>query len=167
MTTIRRLTPTSKCTAALGALVLASLCGAAQAQDASTMSPQAKYDKDRAHCMSGKSQEDQATCLREAGAALQARKDGDISHAPKDAAALQSNAVQRCDNLPPKDRPDCMTRAKAGVSQGAANSGGDIKETVTVKVGPRGGTVPPGSTQIGEIPAAVIPPPPSFASAPQ
>ena len=59
--------------AALGSTFASSAAdktGAAGAADA-----QARYQQDRAACMSGQSNQDHATCLREAGAALaQARR---------------------------------------------------------------------------------------------
>ncbi|CAN5333210.1 hypothetical protein BH09PSE5_BH09PSE5_07060 [soil metagenome] len=148
------------------ALVLAAACSGAMAADAAKPAT-AQQEKERAACMDGSSQQDRATCLREAGAASQESKDGKLQATPKNPDALLQNALQRCTNLPPKDRPDCETRARGGGNkEGTVRGGGVVKETVTREVLPRGATVPPDAKQVGTIPAATIPAPPSFASAP-
>ena len=57
---------------AASAVMVSTVTAAGPGSDA-----QSRYEKDRAACMSGNSNQDRATCLREAGAALvEARRDG-------------------------------------------------------------------------------------------
>jgi len=94
----------------------------------------ATYQRDRSACLSGKSNEDRATCLREAGAALQAARSGQLNSG---ADQLQKNRVMRCNALPEQDRPDCIRRMQpGGVVEGSSQSGGILRESVTTEVGP-------------------------------
>jgi hypothetical protein len=158
--------------AAVFAVAIASVASVASiataADDSASAQSKARYEKERAACLDGTSQQDRATCLKEFGAAVQESREGQLQTTPKDPSQLQQNALQRCTNLPPKDRPDCEKRAKGeGITEGSVKSGGVVKETVTRKVLPRGASVPADATQVGAIPAATLPAPPSFASAPQ
>jgi len=93
----------------------------------------ATYQRDRSACLSGKSNEDRATCLREAGAALQAARSGQLSDG---AGQLQANRLMRCNQLPEQDRSDCVRRMQpGGVVEGNSQSGGDLRESVTTEVG--------------------------------
>ena len=120
---------------------------------------------ERARCLSGRSQEDQATCLKEAGAARQERKEGKLQGTPSSPAVLERNAMQRCLNLSDKDRADCESRVKGqGIKEGSVRGGGTVTETVTTRVLPPGSQVPPDEKQIGTVPIVV--PPPVFSSSP-
>jgi hypothetical protein len=129
--------------AALGSTFASSAAdktGAAGAADA-----QARYQQDRAACMSGPSNQDQATCLREAGAALaQARREG-----MGDGSAPNSrNALQRCDTLPDADRQACVVRMQGqGTTSGSAASGGIYRELVTPEVAASSPAAPPSAAQ--------------------
>jgi len=115
--------------AALGA------CAASLAADkASSSDPQARYLQERAVCLNGQSNQDRATCLREAGAALaQARHEG-LGDA---AAPYARNAQQRCEGLPADDRQACIARMQGqGTTSGSAASGGIYRELVTREIGP-------------------------------
>lgn len=90
---------------------------------------QTQYQHDMAACKNGQSQENKATCEKEAGAAFEAAKHGQLISAP--AGSYQENADNRCANLPGDQRQDCMTlmsdpNAKV---QGSVNSGGILRET--------------------------------------
>ncbi len=90
---------------------------------------QARYQQDRADCMSGRSNEDRATCLREAGAALQAAKRGRLGD---DQGSYEHNRLLRCDRLPPGDREDCVRRMHGeGTVKGSVESGGIYRELRT------------------------------------
>jgi hypothetical protein len=94
-------------------------------------SPEARqrYEAERARCMSGESRQDRATCLREAGAALDESRRGGLA-TPR--GALSDNAVARCDAQPPADRAACVARIQgAGKTQGSVEGGGVIRETET------------------------------------
>jgi hypothetical protein len=83
------------------------------------------YQQERQACLSGATAEDRATCLREAGAAQQAARHGDLSNG----SDYERNALQRCQRLPPDDREDCERRVRGeGSSSGSVGGGGIYKE---------------------------------------
>ena len=91
---------------------------------------QQRYQQERAHCLSGKSHQDRATCLREAGAALQEAKRNRLDAGGS--ASFEANATARCNAQPAADRPACIQRIMgAGSTQGSVEGGGLIRETVT------------------------------------
>ncbi|MDP3762069.1 MAG: hypothetical protein Q8R01_16290 [Ramlibacter sp.] len=111
-------------TMALGAIALLA-AGAAGA--ASPMSEaQARYQKERAACMNGTSNQDRATCLKEAGAALGEAKRGALGASGD--GSLARNQMMRCDALPAQDREDCTMRMKHGTMSGSAQQGGILRE---------------------------------------
>ncbi len=95
----------------------------------------AQYDAERARCASGNTGQDQASCLRSAGAAYDATRQNRLHDANKD---YDANAVSRCAALPAADRADCEARVSGmGLQRGSVKGGGDIKETVTtIPAGP-------------------------------
>ncbi|TAM43719.1 MAG: hypothetical protein EPN61_07845 [Burkholderiaceae bacterium] len=110
---------------ALGILLSASAL-AAGSRD--TSQAQAQYQRDRAACNAGQSSEDRATCLKEAGAALQAARSGQLtSESPAD---YQRNALRRCDEQPPRDRQDCVARMQ-NPAQGSVDGGGLLRQAQT------------------------------------
>ncbi len=99
-------------------------------------SPEAVYRQERAKCLDGRSQQDRATCLQEAGAALAEARRGRLDNR-EDAATLARNALLRCQRQRPEDRPDCERLARGeGSRSGSVEGGGVIKEIVTRTVGP-------------------------------
>jgi hypothetical protein len=114
--------------------------GAISANAAPPTAAETRYQQDRANCLAGKTAESQQTCLKEAGAALQAAREHDLkSPSPAQVAA---NERKRCETLAGGDKADCMKRA-AGLDttvSGSVAGGGDIKETVTVVPGSPGTT---------------------------
>ncbi len=105
-------------------------------------SAKAQYEAERARCMSGSTGQDQASCLRSAGAAYEAIKQNRLQN-PN--TSFQENALARCKTLPASDRADCVSRVEgAGGSSGSVKGGGVYKETVTTTVGPATST-PAGS----------------------
>ena len=89
---------------------------------------QAQYLQDRAACNAGQSNEDRATCLKEAGAALQAARNGELtSESP---AAYQQNALLRCKEQPADAREACMARMQ-NPAQGSVGGGGLLFEART------------------------------------
>jgi len=93
---------------------------------------QARYQRERAVCMSGQSNQDRATCLREAGAAFaEARHDG-LDDGP---TPYVRNALQRCEPLPDEDRRACVSRMQGqGTTSGSVAGGGIYRELVTHEV---------------------------------
>lgn len=111
------------------------------------------YQQERAACMDGSSQQDRATCLREAAAARGEAKRGHLT----ESTSYEENATARCNVLPPSDRQDCIKRIHGqGTVSGSVESGGIYRETTTTVVG----TPPP-------PPSSVMPPAPAPAPAPQ
>ncbi|MGS0741318.1 hypothetical protein ACVBEF_05740 [Glaciimonas sp. GG7] len=94
----------------------------------------AAYQQQRKSCLNGTSNQDRATCLKEAGAALEAARKGQLNDRPDQ---YQQNSLRRCNALPEKDRSDCVLRMQpGGVVEGSVESGGILRESVTTEVGP-------------------------------
>jgi hypothetical protein len=113
-----------------GALALAAaalLASGAAVAAAKVSEAQRQYNEDRAHCMSGQSNQDRATCLKEAGAAFQEAKRGGLSTGTD--ADVSGNKTIRCETLPARDRKDCVMRMQGeGVARGNSQDGGIIRE---------------------------------------
>jgi hypothetical protein len=106
--------------------------------------------------MAGKTVESRKTCLKEAGAALQASREHELKSG--NSAQLAANERQRCVPLSGDDKKACLARA-AGIdttTSGGVAAGGDLKETVTVIPGVQPETMP--ATAAG---AATLQPKPS------
>ncbi len=88
---------------------------------------QANYQRDRAACLSGNTNQDRATCLREAGAALvEARRGGLTS---TDDGTYVKNSMDRCVPLPAADQEDCVRRMQGeGTVVGSVEEGGIYRE---------------------------------------
>jgi hypothetical protein len=113
----------------------ASAAGAASAQHNANAGAQAQYRADVAHCKSGQSNEGMATCMKEAGAALQAAKAGNLTTEP----SYTSDQMKRCQTLPANQQQDCMAlMSDQGNTRvdGSVNAGGVLRETtITVPAG--------------------------------
>ena len=93
---------------------------------------QSVYQKDRTACLNGATNQDQATCLKEAGAALQASKRGGLDDGQ---AQVEQNRLLRCDGQPPEDRQNCVRRMSGeGATTGSVEAGGIYRELVTPDV---------------------------------
>jgi len=131
--------------AALAACGLAALPSAfaAGSSAGSSASRTSNYQTERAMC--GQIQQDKAACIREAGAAAQASRQGNLTHASDD--TYRQNALARCQSQPAQDRLACeqrVTGAGNTTIEGSVLGGGAIRETVT------------------QVPAsAAMPPPPA------
>jgi hypothetical protein len=102
---------------------------AAAAAGGNLSDAQARYQQDRAACMKGEPHQDRATCLREAGAALQEAKRGHLSEG--DQRQYEQNRLVRCDSQPPEDREDCVRRMRGeGTTSGSVEKGGVYRELV-------------------------------------
>jgi hypothetical protein len=99
------------------------------AADPAADTAKAQYDAERSRCMSGTTGQDQASCLRSAGAAYDSAKQGKLRD-PN--TQFHDNALARCASLPASDRADCESRVDGGGAvSGSVKGGGLIKETVT------------------------------------
>ena len=115
-----------------------AVLGASSALAASPVASdaQARYEQDRARCLSGQSGQAQDTCMREAGAARDAANKGQLSDGE---GKLRKNAKDRCEVLAGDERRDCMARMKGApntTESGSVKGGGILRETVTVEPAP-------------------------------
>jgi hypothetical protein len=91
---------------------------------------QRQYERERAHCISGHSQQDRATCLKEANAAYQEARRGTLANPPD--TDLAKNATRRCQAQPRGDRDACVQRIMgAGQTEGSVKAGGLIRRSET------------------------------------
>lgn len=106
------------------------LCVSAASAASASAQAEARYRQDMAVCNSGQSNQDAATCRREARNALAEAKRGGLTAAPDQ---YQSNAMQRCNVFKGSDRGDCEARMSAeGSVQGSVAAGGVLRESVKV-----------------------------------
>jgi len=111
---------------AVGAMLVAGMAAAA---GGNLSEAQARYQQDRAACISGQSYQDRATCLREAGAALQEAKRGRVGDSE---SVYEQNRLVRCDRVAAGDREDCLRRMRGeGTVSGSVESGGIYRELRT------------------------------------
>lgn len=102
----------------------------------------ARYQRERAACESGRSGQDLATCLQEAAAARDAARRGQLDDAQ---ANYEKNALARCDALPPEERDSCRRRVRGeGETRGSVSGGGIYREyrELTIPSAPPGNTTP-------------------------
>ncbi|MCW5296795.1 hypothetical protein [Herbaspirillum lusitanum] len=91
----------------------------------------AQYQREKAVCTSGQSNQDKATCLREAGAAYQQARQGRLNDGQQ--AQYSSNALERCKALPAGDQADCQRRIENPSDvEGSVPSGGILRKDVTI-----------------------------------
>jgi hypothetical protein len=114
--------------AALAVLALAC-CAATAAGGSPDPDARARYQSEKAACLSGQSHQDRATCLKEAGAALaESRTRKPIP----EQANYEQHALIRCNALPADDRVACQRRIQGeGSSSGSVEGGGLIRTIVT------------------------------------
>jgi hypothetical protein len=97
------------------------------------------YQREVQACMSGRTQQDQATCLREARNAQGDKKRGVLDNAGN---RFEANATARCDVLMGEDKAACQARVMGlGNTSGSVAGGGLLREVETV-------VLPAGSTSV-------------------
>lgn len=107
--------------------LLSALAPPAIAQTKSDAEIRQQYLAERAACLRGRTGEDQQTCLREAGAAAQAARQGKLLEGERE--NYRSNALARCAPLPPEQREACRMRIEgAGTVTGSVEEGGLFRE---------------------------------------
>lgn len=118
--------------ALVGALLAASTL--AMAQPSPAADAHARYEQERQKCMTHNTQDSLATCLREAGAAQDAARKGQLSNPGPQAA---DNATQRCSVFQNADeKAECVRRVQ-GPASGSVSAGGVLRESVTTTVVPQ------------------------------
>jgi hypothetical protein len=111
--------------------LLASLGLAAQA-DPGTARTDSSYQQEVARCNSGQSQEDRATCLKEARSAHADAVRGRLDNGQQ--GRYEANTLARCDLLPAADKQDCIHMMQGqGMTSGSVEGGGIYRELVTVQ----------------------------------
>ncbi len=97
------------------------------------------YRQEVQACLSGRTQQDQATCLREARNAQADRKRGLLDNA---GTGYQANAAARCDVLTGEDKAACQARMMGyGSTTGSVAGGGLLREVETVVMPQGSGSV--------------------------
>jgi hypothetical protein len=118
----------------LGLLAAGIAAPAFAADKSAATEARARYQRERAVCTSGQSQQDRATCLQEAAAAYAEARRGGLDVGSPD--TLRANQLKRCEGLPTPDRQDCLARMQgSGTTSGSAATGGIYRELVTRTVG--------------------------------
>lgn len=116
------------------ALALTALAGPVLAGTAASAATQ-QYKLDRAACMRGATNQERATCLKEAGAVLREARRGGMGKSTD--SQLANNRIARCDAQPAADREDCLRRMGGeGSTSGSAQQGGIARE-LTRPVAPK------------------------------
>jgi hypothetical protein len=88
-------------------------------------------ERERAACLTGRTQQDQATCLKEANNAAAEKRKGMLDTQGN----LTANALKRCNVLTGEDRAACEVRVLGyGNTSGSVAGGGVIREVETVVV---------------------------------
>jgi hypothetical protein len=121
------------CYQRIGACAIALALAPAAWSAGNNAPPQAQqqYQQERAHCLSGQSHQDRATCLREAGAAYQEARRG-VLNGSGASTDFSRNATARCEAQPPADRQACVQRIMgAGTAEGSVEGGGIIRQIET------------------------------------
>ena len=106
------------------------------------------YQQERAWCMANTSGEEQATCLKNSGAAQAEKRRGTLDN---NGGNFDANAMQRCNVLTGEDRAACQARvAGLGSASGSVQGGGILKQVETV-------VLPPGNAPITIVPKTANP----------
>jgi len=154
---------TSLAAAALvaGLASLFSAVAPAHAQTRSEAEIREQYLAERAVCLARYTGEEQKNCLREAGAAAQAARQGNLGH-DEEEERYRQNALARCTPLPPDQREACRMRIEgAGTVRGSVEGGGLYRELRTIEPAPQATTAPvlsPAPTTTVVPPTTTVPP---------
>ena len=113
------------------AALLAVTAATAQVASGTTgIDSSGSYEQEVNACMTGKTQQDQATCLREARNAQADKKRGVLDNA---GAQFDSNAATRCNVLTGEEQAACQARVQGfGSTTGSVAAGGLLREVETV-----------------------------------
>jgi hypothetical protein len=97
------------------------------------------YQHEVQSCLTGQTQQDRETCLREARNAQADKKRGLLDNAQ---GRFDTNAVARCDALAGEDKAACKARVMGfGNTTGSVAGGGVLREVETV-------VLPPGQSSV-------------------
>jgi hypothetical protein len=120
------------------AALLAMTAATAQVASGTTgIDASGSYQQEVNACMTGKTQQDRDTCLKEARNAQADKKRGLLDNA---GANFEANAKARCEVLMGEDKAACQARVMGfGSTSGSVGGGGLLREVETVVV-PEGAT---------------------------
>ena len=109
------------------ALAFAVVPAAWSAGSQSQSAAQRQFQQERAYCLSGQSQQDRATCPKEANNAYNDARRGALNNTGS--TNLSQNALERCKAQPAADQDACVRRIMgAGASDGSVKGGGLLRE---------------------------------------
>ncbi len=116
------------------ALLAATAATAQVATGTTGIDASGNYQQEVNACMTGKTQQDRDTCLREARNARADKQKGELSNSGN---AYDVNAVNRCNALTGEDKTACQARILGyGSTSGSVATGGVIRQVETVVVPP-------------------------------
>lgn len=109
---------------ACAGLVALGAAGPANAQN----SARERYLQERERCLSGQTHQERRTCLREAAAAYEAARRGELSRRLTE-DDFRANSMARCQALPAGDQEACRARMQGqGLMRGSVEEGGIYRE---------------------------------------
>ena len=117
---------------AFAAGITMTMAGAQVATGTTGIDNSGDYKKEIQACLSGRTQQDQATCLREARNAKADHRQGASS---SNSADYSANAALRCNGLTGEDKAACQARVTGyGSASGSVAGGGVLTSVETVVV---------------------------------
>ena len=122
------------------AALLAMTAATAQVATGTTgIDASGSYQQEVNACMTGKTQQDRDTCLKEARNAQADKKRGVLDNA---GAKFETNAAARCDVLASEEKAACKARVMGfGSTTGSVAGGGLLREVETVVMPAGAGSV--------------------------
>ena len=141
--------------AGLVAVGIVAGLAASPSRGAEAAAAKSTYVKDRADCDAGRTAEDRATCLKEAGAAQVERKRNTLDTN----GSTRQNAIERCNLVAAKDKADCLARIEGPsaanqktTTSGSVAGGGVLRETTTTTTGQPTTIIIPSTTTSASAP---------------
>lgn len=113
-------------------LALAAATQAAPPQPKNIDPLRLQYERERADCLTGRTQQPRETCLRDADAAYAQARRGSLTPRGDRSEQWAANALKRCQVQPPQDREMCERRVREGEVVGSVEGGGQLT-TLTVR----------------------------------
>jgi len=120
---------------AFAAGITMTMAGAQVATGTTGIDNSGDYKKEVQACLSGRTQQDQATCLREARNAKADHRQGASS---SNSADYSANAALRCNGLTGEDKAACQARVTGYGSASGSVAGGGVLTSVETVVMPAG-----------------------------
>jgi hypothetical protein len=113
------------------AALLAMTAATAQVATGTTgIDASGSFKQEMQACMSGQTQQDRETCMKEARNARADKQRGVLAHQGED---YKANATARCDVLTGVDKAACQARIMGyGTTEGSVAGGGVLREVETV-----------------------------------